>query len=137
MRVLGALTAGLAIGVILIEAISSGLTILLPEALMRVQAADGYGGMLVWPLLPVPALVWMFGGLAGGSMAAAAGPHPALGLAAGALLALPPLVVVGLAMPGNPATLLAAALPLAGSAAGTALVARLRHETVSAHGQAV
>ncbi|HSH27668.1 MAG TPA: hypothetical protein VK972_07900 [Wenzhouxiangella sp.] len=137
MRALGALAAGLAIGVILIEAISSGLTVLLPEALMRVEAADGYGGALVWPLLPTPALVWLFGGLAAGCMAAAAGPHPALGLAAGALLALPPFLLVGLVTPGNPAALLAAALPLAGSAAGTALVARLRHEAVSTSDQAV
>ncbi|HSH27972.1 MAG TPA: hypothetical protein VK972_09455 [Wenzhouxiangella sp.] len=137
MRVLGALTAGLAVGVILIEAISSGLGVLLPETMMRVETAIGQGAVLVWPLLPVPALVWMLGGLAGGCMAAAAGPHPALGLVAGALLALPPFIVVGLATPGNPAALLAAALPLAGAAAASALVARLRYEAVSTNDQAV
>lgn len=137
MRVLGALTAGLVIGVILIEAASSGLAVLLPGPLMYVEAADGYAGALVWPLLPVPALIWMLGGLAAGTMAAAAGPHPALGVAAGALLGLPAFVLVGLVMPGNPMALLAAALPLAGSAASTALVARLGREAVSGNDQTV
>ncbi len=137
MRSLGALTAGLVIGVILIEALASGLALLLPESLIQVEAADGYAGPRFWPLLPVPALVWMLGGMAAGAMAAAAGPHPALGVAAGALLGLPAFVLVGLVMPGNPMALLAAALPLAGSAAATALVARLGREAVSGNDQTV
>lgn len=139
MRTLVALVAGLVIGVILIEAISTGLLILLPDSAMRVEAADGYGGPLVWPLLPVPAIIWILGGLAGSAMAAAAGPHPACGLVVGGLLALPAFALVGLVTPGNPLALLAAALPFLGSAAGTALVVRLQREeaTVSANDQAV
>lgn len=139
MRILGALAAGLVIAVILIEALSAGLAVLLPEAVMFVRAVDGYGGAIFWPLLPVPALVWMLGGLAGGAMSAAAAPHPGFGLALGALLAVPAFVVVGIATPGNPMALLAASLPLAGSAAGSILAARLRRNdaTVSANQQAV
>lgn len=139
MRILVALAAGLFISVILIEAISTGLSVLLPEAAMRVEAADGYAGPVVWPLLPVPAFIWILGTLAGGAMASAVAPHPAWGIGVGALLALPVLVLVGLVTPGNPLALLAAALPLLGSAAGAALVRRLRLQeaTVSATGQSV
>lgn len=139
MRILVALAAGLVIAVILIEAISNGLSVLLPEAVMLVEAADGYGGPIVWPLLPVPALIWMTGGLAGGAMGSAAAPHPAWGLGVGALLAVPAFVLVGLITPGNPFALLAASLPLVGSAAGTVLVTRLRRKeaTVSVTGQSV
>lgn len=139
MRILVALAAGMVIGVILIEATSSGLSLLLPESAMSVRAADGFASAVIWPLLPAPALVWMLGGFGGGTMAAAAGPHPAWGLAVGLLLALPAFVIVGLVTPGNPLALLAAALPLVGAAAGTALVLRLRRgeASVSAAGQSV
>jgi len=139
MRILVALTAGVVIGVILLEAISSGLAVLLPGSTVSVQAADGYGGPLIWPLLPVPALIWILAGLSGGCMAAAAGPHPAWGLAVGALLALPAFLLVSLATPGNPLALLAAVLPILGSAAGTLIVLRLRRgeAAVSASGQSV
>lgn len=141
MRVLWALAAGLLIGIVLIEAMSAGLQVLLPGTALHVEAADGFGGQLVWPLLPVPAIVWMLGGLAAGTMAAAMGPHPVCGPIAGTLLAIPALTLVGLTAPGNPLALLAAALPLAGSAAGTAVVVRLadgrEHATVSTNNQTV
>lgn len=139
MRVLGALAAGLIIGVILIEAISAGLLVLLPDGWMRVEADGGFGAPVVWPLLPIPALVWLVGGLAGGAMATAMTVRAGWGLAVGLLLALPAYVVVGLITPGNPMAFLAAALPFAGSAAGAAIVVRLQHQqmTVSANDQAV
>ncbi|RFF28377.1 MULTISPECIES: hypothetical protein [unclassified Wenzhouxiangella] len=139
MRVLLALCAGLLVSVILIEAISAGLLVLLPESILRVEAGDGFGQALVWPLLPVPALVWIAGGLFGGMMTAALAPRIGWGLCTGALLGLPAFVLVGLTTPGNPLALLASALPLAGSAAGVALVARLQDEeaTVSTNHQAV
>lgn len=139
MRILLALTAGLIVGVILIEAISAGLLVLVPESTLRVEASDGFGQALVWPLLPVPALVWITGGLVGGMMTAAVAPRVGWGLCTGLLLGLPAFVLVGLITPGNPLALLAGALPIAGSAAGTALVARLEdaHATVSENGQAV
>lgn len=139
MRILAALAAGLIIGIILIEALSAGLSVLLPENLMQVQAADGYGGRVTWPLLPIPALVWLVGGLAGGAMTAATAPHPAWGLAAGGLLAIPAFTLLGMITPGNPMALLAASLPLGGAMAGAAIVARLRRDdaAVSENGQAV
>lgn len=139
MRILVALSAGVVIGVVLIEAISAGASVVLPEAAIRVQAADGYGGRPIWPLLPVPALIWSFAGLAGGAMAAAVAPRASWGLAVGGLLAIPAFVLVGLVTPGNPLALLAAAIPLVGSAAGTVAVIRMRHQdtTVTANDQAV
>ncbi|WP_376695018.1 hypothetical protein [Wenzhouxiangella sp. EGI_FJ10305] len=139
MRALLALTAGLLVGVTMIEAISAGLLVLIPDSMLRVEATDGFGEALVWPLLPIPALIWMTGGLIGSMMTAALAPRIGWGLCAGVLLALPPLVLVGLTTPGNPMALLASALPIAGSAAGTALVVRLQDEkaTVSTNDQAV
>jgi hypothetical protein len=139
MRVLGALAAGLIIGVILIEAISAGLLVLLPDGWMRVEAEGGFGQPVVWPLLPIPALVWLVGGLAGGAMASAMATRVGWGLCVGVLLAVPAYVLVGLTTPGNPMALLAAALPVAGSAAGAAIVVRLERQqmTVSANDQAV
>lgn len=139
MRILLALTAGLIVGVVLIEAILAGLLVLVPESTLRVEASDGFGHALVWPLLPVPAMVWITGGLVGGMMTAAMAPRIGWGLCAGALLGLPAFVLVGLTMPGNPMALLACALPIAGSAAGTALVARMQNEeaTVSENDQTV
>jgi len=137
MRALTALAAGLVIGVILIESISAGLAVLLPQTALYVEAADGYSGPVVWPLLPVPALIWLLGTLAGGAMAAAVGPRPAWGLAVGTLLAMPAFLLVGLITPGNPLALLAAALPVIGSSAGAVLVVRLQHESVTANEQAL
>lgn len=139
MRILVALAAGLLIGVILIEAITAGLLVLIPGSMLLVEASDGFGEALVWPLLPVPALIWMTGGLVGSMMTAALAPRSGWGLCAGALLALPAFVLVALTTPGNPLALLASALPLAGSAAGTALVMRLQDgkATVSTNDQAV
>lgn len=139
MRILLALTAGLIVGVILIEAISAGLLVLLPESILRVEASDGFGNALVWPLLPVPAMIWITGGLVGGMMSAALAPRIGWGLCAGLLLGLPAFVLVGLTTPGNPMALLASALPIVGSAAGAALIARLQDEeaTVSANDQTV
>lgn len=132
MRVLGALAAGLLVGIILIEAISAGMLVLLPDALVRVAAADGFGRPVVWPLLPLPAVVWLIGGLAAGLMSAALAPHPLWGLCTGVLLGLPSFVLVGLTTPGNPMALLAASLPVAGSAAAVALVSRLAGEQAGA-----
>lgn len=132
MRVLVALAAGLIIGVILIEAVSAGLLVLLPDTLLLVEAADGFGGPVLWPLLPLPAVVWLIGGLAAGLMSAALAPHPLWGLCTGVLLGLPAFVLVGLTTPGNPMALLAASLPIAGSAAATALVSRLAGEQAGA-----
>jgi hypothetical protein len=128
MRILVALAAGLVIGLVLIEALLAGLSILLPEAALTVEAVDGYGGRIAWPLLPVPAVVWLLGSLAGGVMAAAISGRPAWSLSIGVLLAIPAAVIVGMITPGNPMALLAAALPLVGSAAGAAIAARLPDE---------
>lgn len=139
MLVLKALAAGVLVGVILIEAVLAGLRSLIPEAALIVNAGEHFVGPLIWPLLPLPAMIWMLGGALGGAMTAAMAPKTGWGLGVGALLALPAFVLVGMVTPGNPAAFLAAAIPVAGSAAGTALAARLRHEdaTVSASGQAV
>ncbi len=139
MLVLKAQAAGVLVGVILIEAVLAGLRSLVPETALFVDTGERFAGTLVWPLLPLPALTWMLGSALGGAMAAAMAPKPAWGLGIGALLGFAAFVLVGMVTPGNPAALLAAAVPLAGAAAGTAVVARLRKEdaTVTASGQAV
>lgn len=139
MLVLKALAAGVLVGAIVIEATLAGLKSLLPAATLLVDAGERFTAPLVWPLLPLPALIWMLGGALGGAMAAAMAPRSGWGLGAGLLLGIPAFLVVGMVTPGNPAALLAASVPLAGSAAGAALVARLRREdaTVSPSGQAV
>gem|GEM_PF-6521610 len=137
MQVLAAFCTGLVVGVILIESMTTGLLVLLPEDVMTVHAADA--GRLVWPLLPVPALVWLVGGAACGAMASAVAGSAIVGSVAGALLAVPAMLIVNLVSPGDPLCLLAAALPLSGAAAGSVLAARLERSdaTVSAPGQAV
>ncbi|MDZ7791137.1 MAG: hypothetical protein U5L08_11730 [Xanthomonadales bacterium] len=139
MLVLKALAAGVLVGVILIEAVLAGLRSLVPESALIVNAGEGFVGPLIWPLLPLPAVIWMLGAALGGAMAAAMAPKPGWGLGVGALLGLTAFVLVGMVTPGNPAALFAVTIPLAGAAAGTALAARLRREdaTVSASGQAV
>lgn len=137
MRILVALAAGLAVGTVLMEAMLAGLLVVLPESLLRVQTP--VSGPLAWPLMTIPALVWMAGGATGGAMAAAVSGRTGVGLLAGALMGVPAFVVVNLSTPGNPMAALAALLPLAGSAAGALLAARLLRAdaTVSATDQQV
>lgn len=137
MRILAAFCTGLVVGVVLIESMTAGLLVLVPEDAMSVHAADA--GRLIWPLLPVPALVWLFGGAACGAMASAVAGKAIVGWIAGALLAVPALLIVNLVSPGDPLCLLAAALPLSGAAAGSVFAARLERSdaTVSEPGQAV
>ena len=139
MLAIKALAAGVLVGVILIEAGLAGLRSLAPESALIVNAGERFVGALIWPLLPLPAMIWMLGGALGGAMAAAMAPKPGWGLGVGALLGLPAFLMVGMVTPGNPSALLAATVPLSGAAAGTALAARLRREdaTASASGQAV
>lgn len=123
MATLKALLAGLLVGIVLIEGISAGLAVLLPVDLLVVSFAGGR--IPAWPLFPVPALVWLLGSTAAGAMATAMGRHPAAGVGCGALLALSAFVVVTLVTPGNPMALLAAAVPLGGALAGSALARRI------------
>lgn len=137
MRVLAAITAGLLVGVVLLEALTAGLLMLVPETALL--AEYGEYGLLSWPLLPLPALLWLMAGLAGGTMSAAVAQRPLTGVVTGALLALPAGLIVGLARPGSLQMVLAMALPFCGALAGALLVARvLRADTAaSAPGQAV
>ena len=132
MPVIKALTAGTLVGVILIEAALSGLRFLTSESALMIDMEQRFIDPLIWPLLPLPAVIWMLGGALGGAMAAAMAPKPGWGLGVGSLLGLPALFMVGMVTPGNPSALLAATVPLAGAAAGTALAARLRREDASA-----
>ncbi len=123
MRTLAGIAAGLLVGVVLLEALAAGLLVLVPDSVLR--ADFGQYGLLLWPLLPVPALLWLSAGLAAGAMTTAVARCPLVGILAGAGLAVPAGLVVGLAWPGSAQTVLAAALPLSGAAAGALLVARV------------
>ncbi|HLS05940.1 MAG TPA: hypothetical protein VK036_06550 [Wenzhouxiangella sp.] len=124
MRALKAIASGLVVGVILIEAALAGLAVLLPPSVLM-SSSDYPAEPLAWPLLPVPALVWLVGGAAAGAMAAAMNKSAWTGVLAGLVLAVPAALVVGLVEPGDSGILLAGCLPLAGAAAGSALAARL------------
>lgn len=137
MRILAALAAGMTVGTVLMESVLSGLLVLLPESALRFDSTTA--GPLVWPLMVLPALIWMSGGAVCGAMATAVSGRSWIGLVGGILMAAPAFLVVNLTTPGNPMTLLAALLPLSGSAAGAALAARILRadSTVSAPGQQV
>lgn len=123
MDTLKALLAGLLVGIILIESLAAGLAVLLPADLLTVSIAGGR--IPAWPLFPLPALIWLLGSTAAGAMATAMRRQAAAGMVCGALLAVSAFVLVNLTTPGNPMALLAAAVPLAGAAAGSALARRL------------
>lgn len=123
MDTLKALLAGLLVGIILIESLAAGLAVLLPAALLTVSFEGGR--IPAWPLFPLPALIWLLGSMAAGAMATAMRGQAVAGIVCGALLAISVFVLVNLTTPGNPMALLAAALPLAGAAAGSALARRL------------
>lgn len=124
MRALKAIASGLVVGVILIEALLAGLTVLLPAPLLT-SVSDYPARPLAWPLLPIPALVWLVGGAAAGAMATAMNQSAWTGVLAGLVLAVPAVLIVGLIEPGDSGILLAGCLPLAGAAAGSALASRL------------
>ena len=139
MRMLKATAAGLVVGIIFVEAVTSGLSVLLPASMIRIDPLPGIAAALPWPLWPAPAATWVLGGSMAGAMATALGGRSACGVLTGALLSLPVVANVGWVTPGNPMMLLAALLPLSGAAAGTALALRLRDEdaAVSVNKQAV
>lgn len=131
MRVLKALAAGITVGVILIEATSAGLLVLVPESLLTAGEQPSKASA-AWPLHPLPALVWLLGGLAGSLMAGAVARNPMVGLGVGVLLAVSAFVMVNLTNPADPRAWLAAALPLSAAAGGASMIARLLRKEVAA-----
>src|SRR5690625_7503947 len=93
MRALKAIASGLVVGVILIEAALAGLAVLLPPSVLM-SSSDYPAEPLAWPLLPVPALVWLVGGAAAGAMAAAMDYSAWTGVLAGLVMALSAALVV-------------------------------------------
>lgn len=138
MHVLKALAAGMTVGVILIEATSAGLLLLVPESLLTVGEQPG-NASAAWPLHPLPALVWLVGGLLGSLMAGAVARRPVVGLGVGVLLAVSAFALVNLTRPADPGAWLAAALPLSAAAGGACMIARLlrKEAAASANEQAV
>lgn len=137
MRILAALAAGLAVGTVVVESVFAGLLVLLPDSALRIETAAG--GPLIWPLMFVPALVWICGGAACGAMASAVSGRSWTGLLGGILMAVPAFVIVNLTTPGQPMAMLAALLPFSGAMAGAAFAARILRAdaTVSAPDQRV
>lgn len=125
MKTLKATACGLLVGVILIEALLGGLTVLLPSSLLM-SVSTYPPAPQPWPLLPIPAVIWLLGGAAAGAMAAAMRQSGWTGVFAGLVLAVPAALIVGLVEPGDSGILLAACLPISGAAAGSALASRLK-----------
>lgn len=138
MRVLKALAAGTAVGVILIEATSTGLLQLVPGPWL-IAGEQPAGASTAWPLLPLPAVLWLLGGLVGSLMAGAVARSPAAGVGVGGLLAASAFVLVNLTTPAHPGAWLAALVPLSAAAGGATVIARLlrKEAAVSATEQAV
>jgi hypothetical protein len=117
---LRALAAGLAIAVIVIEALLAGLQ-LYTGSHAHIELAAGQ--VLPTTILLVTGTFWLLGGVLAGAMATGVSGWRITGWMAGALLTLPLLVMLLLA--GFPwAVTLFAGAPLAGSIAGAAAASR-------------
>ncbi|QKK03622.1 MAG: hypothetical protein HND55_13705 [Pseudomonadota bacterium] len=121
MRTLGALAAGLLIGIVTIEAVCAMITLLLdpaaPQPLISRLPLDAVSALAV-------AAAWFGGGLLAGCMASAVTGRRLPGWLCGTLLGLSMLLVVNLNDPGSVLALIAPAWPLSGALVGSGLARR-------------
>lgn len=120
-RMLAGILAGLALGVVVMEAFLAGMTLLLPafdpEGLFDPAAGPGW--------YPGWCLAWLLAGAAGGSMATGVARRWPAGVLSGILLATAAILHAALSPLPDFLVIVLALLPLAGAVVGTRLAARL------------
>lgn len=126
---LKALTAGVVVGVIVIEAACAVVDLLTPDH--ELFALADHATVLSPVITAAVALAWLCGGAAGGAMSTAISTRRAVGWTCGLLLSLPPALIVLVTKPDT-GLVAGAFLPLAGAVAGSVLAAALQ-ATESGH----
>lgn len=122
MRIFKALTGGLAVGVVLLEALRASLQAFSPEVDLN-EAINNSLAMPVQMMIAI-SVAWLIAGLAAGAMAAAMASNFLAGWMAGVLLCVPAGLI--LALSGIGGTVMAIALlPLAGAIFGSAIARRM------------
>lgn len=122
MRIFKALTGGLAVGVVLLEALRASLQAFSPEVDFN-ESISNASTIPVHIMIGLP-VAWLVAGLVAGAMAAAMAGNFLVGWIAGMLLCIPAGLILVLSGLGG-SVVATALLPLAGAIFGSAIARRI------------